>query len=257
MFKIQNTIKYTTYILLTLCISNVISMKLSKNYKRCNLKSPYINDCINRSLNQSFPDIAKGVPSLGLFPLDPLFIPSIDIKQGGNRIVSVDMKFRDVNITNLLSTVLRDVHVDVNNNNVSMKFMMTKTIVMESYYDLIGKVFGSPISGKGTCRFDFEKIKSSVKIQFQRTVKNNRHYLVPQNVNYVFTTSRIYINFDNLFNGDKNLENTMNVFLNENWRELSSDIQSVMEEAINSIIYGYISRFFGEVPMDEIFVNHL
>jgi len=47
----------------------------------------------------------------------------------------------------------------------------------------------------------------------------------------------------------------MNIFLNENWRELFNEMQSAFEQALSSAFVGIIQQFLNQVPLNQIF-NH-
>lgn len=51
------------------------------------------------------------------------------------------------------------------------------------------------------------------------------------------------------------LGNHMNIFLNENWRELYDEMQSAFEQALSSAFIGIIQQFLNQVPLNQIF-NH-
>lgn len=99
-----------------------------------------------------------------------------------------------------------------------------------------------------------------------------------------FSTSRLYIHFDNLFNGDKALGwsyifimyffdkiflivknvfffiylfiysgSHMNMFLNQNWRDILKDVQPAFETALGMAFQSITRQFFHKVPYNKIF----
>lgn len=65
----------------------------------------------------------------------------------------------------------------------------------------------------------------------------------------------MYINMENLFNGDKLLGDTTNQFLNENWRDIFNELQPAMLRAIGIMNLGVAKPVFDEVPYAELFNN--
>jgi len=49
------------------------------------------------------------------------------------------------------------------------------------------------------------------------------------------------------------LENHMNIFLDENWRELFDEMQSSFEQALSAAFLGIVQKFFNQVPLNQIF----
>lgn len=47
----------------------------------------------------------------------------------------------------------------------------------------------------------------------------------------------------------------MNVFINENWKELLNEMQPTFEEALRTAFVSIASEFFKRVPMDQIFLD--
>lgn len=45
----------------------------------------------------------------------------------------------------------------------------------------------------------------------------------------------------------------MNIFLDENWRELFNEMQSSFEQALSAAFLGIVQKFFNQVPLNQIF----
>lgn len=50
------------------------------------------------------------------------------------------------------------------------------------------------------------------------------------------------VKLDNLFNGDPELGELMNKFLNNNWREITAEIRPALGESIEHILYGIATQ---------------
>ena len=60
------------------------------------------------------------------------------------------------------------------------------------------------------------------------------------------------MNFDNLFNGDKLLGDTTNLFLNENWEEVVNELKPALEIAIGGIFASVIDPVFSKFAYNEL-----
>lgn len=67
-------------------------------------------------------------------------------------------------------------------------------------------------------------------------------------------TFRMYIDLENLFNGDRLLGESTNRFLNENWSDILSELMPVLKTAIGDIINGVLSPIFAKFPYDQLFL---
>lgn len=61
------------------------------------------------------------------------------------------------------------------------------------------------------------------------------------------------MNFENLFNGDRALGDNMNLFLNENWKEIFAELKPVVEDTFAEIIRHVVNNVFNTFPYDSLF----
>ncbi|XP_050544003.1 protein takeout-like isoform X2 [Daktulosphaira vitifoliae] len=200
--------------------------------------------------------MAKGVPSLKLFPYDPMKISLIEINHDNNRAVQVNLKVKDVETINMLSsTEITDFKVDVKNLSASISLFMKGPVLQKGTYYVNGKILALPIVGNGPFSLKIEDINAYIKLYMKKIVKNKKEYLKPENISWNYSNKKLSIKMDNLFNGNKALGDNMNVFMNENWPELGKDFQPALEQVLVSALFEYTSQFFGRVSMEELFIE--
>lgn len=68
-------------------------------------------------------------------------------------------------------------------------------------------------------------------------------------------TKRLYIQLDNLFNGNKQLGDTMNGFMNENWQELFNELKPSILDALGAVIVNLVNGVFIRIPYEQLFVD--
>lgn len=59
---------------------------------------------------------------------------------------------------------------------------------------------------------------------------------------------------DNLFNGDKLLGDTTNLFLNENWSDVINELKPALRDAMGIITGNVIRAVFDRFPYDEFWL---
>lgn len=64
---------------------------------------------------------------------------------------------------------------------------------------------------------------------------------------------RLTMNFENLFNGDRALGDNMNLFLNENWKEIFAELEPVVEDTFAEIIRNVVNNVFSMYPYEAMF----
>lgn len=99
----------------------------------------------------------------------------------------------------------------------------------------------------------FDNADLAIKYKPKIIVKNGKKYIQTERFNLDFDTTRMHINLENLFNGDKALGDNMNQFLNQNWRDILNELKPAITFAVEEILKGIINRIFMKVSYDEIY----
>lgn len=85
--------------------------------------------------------------------------------------------------------------------------------------------------------------------------KNQPKQWAVDDVNVEFNIGSASIKLDNLFNGDLELGAMMNKFLNENWREITSEIRPAISKSIGQIIFAIASGLHEMYSLDEFIAD--
>lgn len=65
----------------------------------------------------------------------------------------------------------------------------------------------------------------------------------------------MYLNLENLFNGNKALGDNMNLFLNENWQIILQELKPAVRETLAQILSGIINSVFDKLPYSDLFTD--
>lgn len=246
-----------TFICCLVCVVGIVSaapaaVKLPKGFVQCKRSDPKLGECIKNSLQNAIPHLVKGVPSLGLYPIDPLRITALGIDQGTGP-VSIKLNFRDLDISNIGTVKINEVYADLDNYNITLNVEFAKPITLDGNYDIKGKVIILPITGDGLSKIVLENLKAKINVYLMPVVRNGHTYAEVKDVVLSFSTTKMRLKLDNLFKGDKALGNNMNTFLNENWREILGELQSNFESALAAAFSSVAQQFFSRVPYNQVF----
>lgn len=110
-------------------------------------------------------------------------------------------------------------------------------------------------TGEGDADLVFDNADLVVKYKPKIIEKNGKEYIQTDRFQLDFDTTRLHINLENLFNGDKALGDNMNLFLNQNWRDILTELKPAITFAVEEILKGIINRIFMKVPYNEIFLT--
>ncbi|KAJ9577452.1 hypothetical protein L9F63_005953 [Diploptera punctata] len=71
------------------------------------------------------------------------------------------------------------------------------------------------------------------------------------------TSKRMYLRFENLFNGNKLLEDQMNKFLDANWKDVYEELTEPGTEVMLEILISIINKIHMIAPFEEMFPEKL
>lgn len=134
-------------------------------------------------------------------------------------------------------------------------FASIPKISINGNYKINGKILVLPIQGDGKSELDIENMDLIVKFKPKVITKNGKKYIQTDKFNLSFTTTRLRLNFDNLFNGDKILGDNMNSFLNENWQDILGELKPSISYAMEKILESIVNRIFAKVPYSLLFLQ--
>lgn len=251
--NILNIVCGLVYVVIV-CVNAAPSSKLPKGFMQCKKNDPNLDGCLMTGLQSAVPHLAKGVSSLGLIKMDPLRINSLLIDQGTGP-VSIKLDFKNLDISNLKSIIFDKLHYNKETYTIDAELHPQKTIVLEGDYEISGKVLILPIIGKGKCKINLDVAKLVGTIQMKTVEKNGNKHLEIVNISWKFTPTKLNLKFENLFNGDKALGDNMNVFLNENWRELLIELQPAIEEVFASAFKEIGHQFLHRIPLNQLILE--
>lgn len=121
-------------------------------------------------------------------------------------------------------------------------------------YKINGIILILSILGGGDAQLTFDDVAFTVKFKPTVVEKNGKKYIQTKRYDLDFDTKRMHVQFGNLFNGNKELSDEVNWFLNENWRLIFLQLRPVVIFAVEEISKSVINRIFLKLPYEEIFL---
>lgn len=95
-------------------------------------------------------------------------------------------------------------------------------------------------------------IDATVTIKAEKNVVKNTEYLKVRTLTVSFKIGKGFVRLDDLFNGDKELGETMNTFLNENFQVVSDEMRPPLEDAVAKVLESMADKFFSAYPLVEL-----
>ncbi|BES99100.1 JHBP [Nesidiocoris tenuis] len=221
---------------------------LPSNWPTCKLTDPKYSQCLKTAIQKVLPDLVKGQPKLGVSPIDPLRFESIRIDQGKGP-VSIDLHFKNLDVFGTKDVIIESVENDWKSltANVSIPLLRGK-----GQYKIDGKVLVLPITGEGTCDLHLENFKANLKFSLKEKKVGSKVYYHVDNLQIDIDCNPLRVQLNNLFNGNKQLGDVMNTFLNENWREIFNELKPAISSAFAEACRQLSNRLFSRVPKNQL-----
>ena len=205
--------------------------------------------------NNSIKFFPKGIPALEIPPIEPMKIDAIDVITGGaTSSFNLRSTFKDAEIHGLSTSYL---------NRTAMKFKKfalksdtyTQRLDFVGQYTMNGQILVLPIRGEGFGNVSMNELTTRHEMRGDYyTGKDNNTYVNITSYKIRFTPKWVKFRFDNLFNGDKILGETMNNFMNSNWEPVFYGIIPGYEEKFGEKFKSVANILFRQVPIDLIFL---
>ncbi|XP_019867008.1 protein takeout [Aethina tumida] len=224
--------------------------KLPTFMKVCHRSDPNLKDCIKQSVEQLRPLLAKGIPEFDIPSCEPLWIPEVSIDQGTGS-VALQSNYKDIKVYGPSKFVIKFVKIDVDKNKMKIKIWLPR-LEINSNYTMEGRILMMPIQGTGTTTGNYTDIDATVLMQGERVKKGEETYFNIKDFTVDFNIGKAEIQLNNLFNGDQELGEAMNLFLNDNWNHVANEIKPVLEDTIATLFKKFANKIFHKYPLDQL-----
>uniref|UniRef100_A0A182PS73 Uncharacterized protein n=1 Tax=Anopheles epiroticus TaxID=199890 RepID=A0A182PS73_9DIPT len=191
-------------------------------------------NCLLEAITVTFRNFYKGVPDIGLVPLDPLRIDKMDIVQGDGPI-NIVLNFRKVDLNGFREAIVKKASGFTSNPTKMELNILVPVASLVGGYKINGKVLILPIQGEGSSNMTMVNCDISLKWIGKLVDKSGQQFYQVDKFKVHFDTTRFYMDFTNLFNGDKALGDNMNVFLNDNWQDILKELKPAISAAFTKI----------------------
>ncbi|XP_050537909.1 circadian clock-controlled protein daywake-like [Daktulosphaira vitifoliae] len=240
------------FFICSLVFCSISGRSLPSFIKACRRNDANINNCIKNMLETLRPYAVNGIPEMHVPPLDPISIPLITLNQGTN---SVNFKAVFTNLKGYGGKDFQTKNVRINlKENTFDVDLFFPNFQIDSKYEINGKILMLPIKGNGLFVGNFSNIDTSLRIVLKTEKRKNGklHYdFKEKNINLNIGNAKI--NFSNLFNGNKEMSNNVNRFINENWRSLLQETKPLFEDTVLAMFVNIYKPVFDMYSIDELF----
>ncbi|XP_032516621.2 circadian clock-controlled protein daywake-like [Danaus plexippus] len=225
-------------------ISCVTGNALPSFIKACSASDPNLNQCIEDVITSAGPKFARGIPELGIKPLDPVELGKVVVDNP-----ALKLTFEDTVVTGLAGFKINTFKLFPEKGKAIVDF--TANVTLKAHYIMDGQVLILPIKGDGQAKIKITNLNINIKYDY-KTVDG--FWTVTAHKDE-YKMDRAQFKFTNLFNGNKELADTTLKFLNENWSIIMQEIAPpAMDQVIESCL-AEVKKFYSVVPADLLLAN--
>ncbi|RZF36645.1 hypothetical protein LSTR_LSTR012324 [Laodelphax striatellus] len=217
----------------------------------CLAKSPDLNECVKNIAQGIFNNMHLGFKEVGVPVMDPLQVVKMDIINGQGSVV-LNLELFNTSHTGLSKVTVDKVVADPEKYSLDM-YITVPNYNIEGLYKAKGKIIVLPIQGEGNSYFRFFGIKGVWKIKGEPKVKNGKTHMKITKFDVEIVPKDLKMRLDNLFNGNKELGEQMNNFLNQNWEEVYTQLKPIIEDSFSQIMQSFGNRALDKIPYNQIF----
>ncbi|KAH8358407.1 hypothetical protein KR093_000042, partial [Drosophila rubida] len=226
----------------------------------CSLDGPNFNDCLLKNLQVIFVNWTDGLPGTNTVgPVDPFFIKQLKLSRSSPKIdnnpININVDVKNIRVSGVSQAKLIDLNYDPNQHLVKAVLYIPK-LRFDSDYKVKGNVLLLNLNGQGKGFFETEKVTAHLAVSVKARATPDATFCDVQSVKVGFPEiGGFKIKLDNLFGGDKQLEEAAHAIFNENWRQFYEILQPAIEEAIQAVMLDRTKKIFNYVPANYILEN--
>ncbi|XP_058981891.1 uncharacterized protein LOC101897216 [Musca domestica] len=195
-----------------------------------------------------------GLKTLG--SLDPLHIKRAKFSQGGkNDIISIDMDLANVELMGLSDVIIED--IGSNGNNLDIKFKLTApNFKWNGDYAMKGNILSLALDSKGKTFMAFEKPTFTLNYKMKLRKEGDYEFADLEKLHLVWEdNANVQFRLENLFNGDKALEDSAHTLLNANWRPIFENLRPVLSQTNEIVLKDILNKIMAYVPTFGFFLK--
>ncbi|KAF7286224.1 hypothetical protein GWI33_006912 [Rhynchophorus ferrugineus] len=221
------------------------------SYLKVCKRGPDFTKCAIANGNAALPEILKGNKKFNIPNMLPLTFPVINAQAGS----SLKIKFIDLKVIGLETVKLVDISVDFDKHSIYLIVHADK-ITLDGSYEVDGKIMVLAVQGKGTCKIDIENGTFRYSFTYRiEEIDGVEYGRMDPNDKLEFNIEKAHFNFDNLFNGNKEMGDNVNKFLNENSQDIIRELTDTIDKTISSIARQVGGGVVENIPYKELFIE--
>ncbi|XP_055851379.1 protein takeout [Episyrphus balteatus] len=214
----------------------------------CEIYKPEFTKCSTNSVQKVFNQLAKGIPGLKVGkPIDPFVIKKLVYKQDNNQVATISANLTNLVTKGFAKTIVKESKVSKKDFSWETT-LLVPNLRVDGHYKMEGKILVVPLQGNGEMFIECDDLRIKMYSKTRLYEKGGFTFYNVTSVRIDIAISKLRTRFDNLFNGNKEIEESTNEFFNENWKDLFEALKPVLIKTIEGVLLGQLQAYFHYVP---------
>ncbi|XP_049872278.1 circadian clock-controlled protein daywake-like [Pectinophora gossypiella] len=203
--------------------------------------------CLKEAFQQALPVFAAGIPDVGIEVLDPLHMDDLSFDLSG-----LQFSLKEGQLKGLKTAEFDKIKWDLKKKRIEVDYHLNCSV--RGHYTAGGRLLILPINGDGQLKLKLRNVAIAMFIDYKMEKgADGKEYVKPTKYEFAFDVKdNAHFSLTGLFNGNKELSDTMLSFLNENWKQVSIEFGRPMIDGAARKIYKNVVIFFSKMPLAEI-----
>ncbi|XP_065354463.1 protein takeout-like [Calliphora vicina] len=219
-----------------------------------NCKSTDNDECIARTIEEIFKRYPNGNADFGMPSVAALNFTNLKISRP-NPSSSIQINFEFIKCTMYGLENVKILHAsgfDKELKKPQLDILIPK-LRITGYYESTGKLLLLPLNGKGNGDIELRESKFHASGKLEIEKRNGKNYGKIKSVKAAIEPKQVLVKVENIFNGNPILSETINDVVNENWRDVWSELQEGINNAMEMMITQIMSGIFNELSIDDFY----
>uniref|UniRef100_A0A1A9W9I7 Protein takeout n=1 Tax=Glossina brevipalpis TaxID=37001 RepID=A0A1A9W9I7_9MUSC len=215
----------------------------------CPRNGPNFNKCFASNFDALFREYKNGIPgSKDVKSIDPLPVKRVTIAQDGKGPVSLNAELTNMLIHGGAKAQTTKAEWKEKDTTLNLEFFAPQ-LKVESDYKVDGRILSLPLNGHGKLAFIVDKITMAINIKYK--LRQDHGVQFADIVEFHLDIKEIggfNIKLENLFNGQKDLEDAANMTFNDNWRDLYEALKPAIRQTCEAVLANRVKAVFKFIP---------
>uniref|UniRef100_A0A1B0FP55 Uncharacterized protein n=1 Tax=Glossina morsitans morsitans TaxID=37546 RepID=A0A1B0FP55_GLOMM len=236
------------------CICESYCGSLPSDIPKCKISD---NVCIASSMNEVLRLYPKGSPAFDLADLSRIFVPKVELENAAGHSSAVQLNLVFLNSTTSGLEKAKVVNVsgfdpDIKQIIVNLEVPFLK---LEAEYEMDGKILFLTLKGKGHAEIHLKMATNKVTINVGLEKRKGKTHLIVKDMTCDFRPQGFFIHLDNLFDGNKEITDSVNEVINTNWRDVYSALSDNINRSLAQGMLGILRDVAESLSYDDIYLK--